>query len=77
VVLTLYKSFNQSHLECCVQAWRPCLRKDIAFIEGVQRRATKLIKSSKDKTHKNRLRKLHFTSMETRRLRGDLIEGNC
>jgi hypothetical protein len=27
-----------------VQAWRPYLRKDIELIEGVQRRATKLIK---------------------------------
>jgi ribonuclease P/MRP protein subunit RPP40 len=44
------------------------------LIEGVQRRAIKLIKSLKDETYENRLKKLHLTSMETRRLRGDLIE---
>jgi hypothetical protein len=44
------------------------------LIEGVQRRATKLIKSLKDETYEYRLKKLHLTSMETRRLGGDLME---
>jgi hypothetical protein len=43
------------------------------LIEGVQRRATKLIKSFKDETYENRLKKLHLTSMEIRS-RGNLIE---
>jgi ribonuclease P/MRP protein subunit RPP40 len=54
VVLKLYKSLVWPHLEYCVQAWRPYLRKDIELIEGVQRRATKLIKSLKDEAYENK-----------------------
>jgi ribonuclease P/MRP protein subunit RPP40 len=72
VGLKLYKSLVRPHLEC-VQAWRPYLRKYIELIEGVQRRATKLMKSLKDETDKNRFKKLHLTSMETRRLRGEIL----
>jgi hypothetical protein len=35
---------------------------------GIDRRATKMIKSLKDKTYEKRLKKSHLTSMETRRL---------
>jgi ribonuclease P/MRP protein subunit RPP40 len=74
VVLKVYKSLVWPHLKYCVQVWRPYLRKDIELIEGVQRRATKLIKSLKDETCEHGLKKLHLTSMETRRLQGNLIE---
>jgi len=43
-------------------------------LEGVQRRATNLITSIKDKTYEDRLRLVNLTNFETRRLRGDLIE---
>jgi ribonuclease P/MRP protein subunit RPP40 len=74
IVLKLYKGLIRPHLEYCVQAWIPYLRKYIDLIEGVQRRATKLIKSLQDETYEHRLKKLYLTSKETRRLRGDLIE---
>jgi ribonucleases P/MRP protein subunit RPP40 len=61
-------------LEYAVQAWRPHLHKDIDLIERVQRRATKLVKGMGTKSYEDRLRLLQMTTLETRRLRGDLIE---
>ena len=49
-------------------------QKDIDLIEGVQRRATKLILDLKDKIYEDRLRCLNLPTLETRRHRGDLIE---
>jgi ribonuclease P/MRP protein subunit RPP40 len=62
------------HIDYYVQAWRPYLRKYTELVEYVIRRATKLIKSWKDETYENRLKKLPLTNMKTRRLQGDLIE---
>jgi len=73
IVLQLYESLVRPHLEYSVQAWRPHFGKDIDLLEGVQRRATKLIAASKDEIYENRLRLVNLTTLETRRPRGDLI----
>jgi len=53
---------------------RPHFQQDIDLIEGVQTRATKLISDIKGYTYEERLSFLKLTTLETRRLRGDLIE---
>jgi ribonuclease P/MRP protein subunit RPP40 len=74
VILKLYKSLVRPKLECAVQAWRPHLQKDIMLPEKVQRRATKLIVSLRDKPYDERMKKLKLTTLEKRRTRGDLVE---
>ena len=54
--------------------WCPSFKTDISILERVQRRATKLVKSIKDKSYDERLGILNLQNLEDRRLRGDLIQ---
>jgi hypothetical protein len=74
VLLPLYKSLVRPHLEYCVQAWCPHLKKDIDLIENVQHRMTKLINGVQYFEYVDRLEMLNMTTLQVRRLRGDLIE---
>ncbi len=50
IILPLYDCLFRPHLEYAVQLWSPHLAKDITKLEAVQRRATKMIPSLRNKS---------------------------
>ena len=60
-IMPLYKSVVRPHLEYCVPIWSPHYQKDIELIEGVQRRATKLIDEVKNLHYEERIKKLNLS----------------
>ena len=69
LMIPLYKAIVRPHLEYCIQAWNPHLRKDVDMLE-IQRRATKLIPELRDLTHEER-----FDGMWTDNTRNSKIKG--
>ena len=74
IILSLYKSLVRPHLDYCIQVWRPYLQKDVDILEKVQKRATRMVEGLKGLSYKERLKRLNLTTLETRRIRADLIE---
>ena len=61
-------------LEYCVQVWSPYKKKYIDLLEGVQRRATRMVPRLKKMTYDERLKKMKLPRLYDRRVRGDMIE---
>ena len=74
MIVSLYKTYVRPLLESSVQAWNPWLRQDIDRIEKVQRRATKLVSGIGSMSYEARLDFCGLTTLEQRRVRGDLIQ---
>ena len=70
----LYNSYVRPQLEFSVSAWNPNLKKDIEILERVQIRATKKAPGLRGYEYEERLKILGLTTLEERRVRGDLIQ---
>ena len=69
----LFRSLVRPHLEYANTVWGPFNREDQRRVERVQRRATKLVASIRDRPYEERLRALNLPSLYHCRLRGDMI----
>ena len=74
VFMNLYKTLIRPHLEYASVVWSPSTIRDQRRIEGVQRRATKLVSSVSELSYHERLRKLGIPSLQYRRMRGDMLQ---
>ena len=60
MMYNLYTSLVRPLLEYCVQVWSPYKRKYINLLEGVYRRATRMVPSLKNMNYNQRLEKMKF-----------------
>ena len=72
--MNLYPVLVRPLIEYCVQVWSPNKQKHIDLLEGVQKRATKIVPELRNMTYNKRLESLGLISLEDRRVRGDMIE---
>ena len=69
----LYKALIRPHMEYASPIWSPITKGEIARVEGVQRRATRLVPELRTLTYSERLERLQLPTLHYRRLRQDLI----
>ena len=74
IFMNLYPVLVRPLLEYCVQVWSPYKQMHIDLIEGVQKRATRLVLGTKNKDYDQRCTYLQLPKLEERRVRGDMIE---
>ena len=70
----LYKVYVRPHLEYAQSSWSPWLQGDITTLEQVQHRFTRIVSGMGNLTYEERLAKLGLTTLQDRRVRGDMIE---
>ena len=71
--LKLYRVYVRPHLEYAVASWSPWSVGDKEVLERVQRRALRMVSNLQGRTYEDRLAEVGMTSLEDRRVRGDMI----
>ena len=74
LVKILYTVYVRPLIEFAVPVWNLSLKGDIESLEKIQRRVTKMVYELKDLSYEDRLEYLGLTTLEKRRIRGDLIQ---
>ena len=74
VTLKLYRSYVKLHLEYFTQFWILINIKDVDMLEGVKRKAVKIISNLRNLSYEERLKRLDRLSLKHRRLKGDMTE---
>ena len=72
--IRLYCQYSRCHLDYCAQAYSPWTQADINLLESVQERAVRMVSGLKGKTYLDRLKEVGLTTLQDRRVRGDLIQ---
>ena len=70
----LFKVYVRPHLEYAVQSWCPWTAADKEVLEKVQCRAVRMVSNLRGSTYEERIAELGMVTLETRRLRGDMLQ---
>jgi len=74
ILSTLYSTFVRPYLEYAQSVWSPKLRKHVNLLEGVQRRASRLVYKYRNLSYSERLRRLGLPTLEFRRQFCDMVQ---
>jgi hypothetical protein len=74
VIMPILTTIIRPVVEYATPVWNPCLQKDIAELESIQRKVTKCIEGLHSLPYDERLQRLQLPTLASRRLYYDMLE---